>query len=221
MLVIFDLDGTLVDSQHEIVEAQARAFAAHGLPAPTRAKALSVVGLSLTEAFRVLAGADGPLESLAEAYKAAWTDLRQRPGYSDNLYPGAEAAIAALRGAGVTLGIATGKSRRGVDRILAARGWSDLFATVQTADTHPSKPDPSMILTALAETGAEPSDSLMIGDTTYDIEMAVAAGITPIGVAWGYHPTEMLVEAGAARVVTTFDELLQTIETRTVTADAR
>lgn len=221
MLVIFDLDGTLVDSQHEIVEAQARAFAAHGLPAPTRAKALSVVGLSLTEAFRVLAGADGPLESLAEAYKAAWTDLRQRPGYSDNLYPGAEAAIAALRGAGVTLGIATGKSRRGVDRILAARGWSDLFATVQTADTHPSKPDPSMILTALAETGAEPSDSLMIGDTTYDIEMAVGAGITPIGVAWGYHPTEMLVEAGAARVVTTFDELLQTIETRTVTADAR
>lgn len=221
MLVIFDLDGTLVDSQHEIVAAQARAFAAHGLPAPTRAKALSVVGLSLTEAFRVLAGADGPLESLAEAYKAAWADLRQRPGYSDNLYPGAEAAIAALRDAGLTLGIATGKSRRGVDRILAARGWTDLFATVQTADTHPSKPDPSMVLTALAETGAEPSDSLMIGDTTYDIEMAVAAGVTPIGVAWGYHPAEMLVDAGAARVVATFDELLQSIETRTVTADAR
>lgn len=221
MLIIFDLDGTLVDSQHEIVAAQARAFAAHGLPAPTRAKALSVVGLSLTEAFRVLAGADGPLESLAEAYKAAWTDLRQRPGYSDTLYPGAEATIAALRGAGYALGIATGKSRRGVDRILAARGWTDLFATIQTADTHPSKPDPSMILTALAETGVEPADSLMIGDTTYDIDMAVAAGVTPIGVAWGYHPAEMLAAAGAAAVVASFDDLLKTIETRTVTADAR
>lgn len=221
MLVIFDLDGTLVDSQHEIVEAQARAFAAHGLPAPTRAKALSVVGLSLTEAFRVLAGADGPIDSLAEAYKAAWADLRQRPGYSDMLYPGAEAAIAALRGAGCTLGIATGKSRRGVERILAARGWSDLFATVQTADTHPSKPDPSMILTALAETGVEPSASVMIGDTTYDIDMAVAAGVTPIGVAWGYHTPDMLAQAGAARVVASFDELLRTIETRMIPADAR
>ena len=208
-LIIFDVDGTLVDSQHEIVEAQGRAFAAHGLPPPSRERALSVVGLSLHEAFFALAGPTAPLDSLAEAYKAAWTELRLRPGWQDTLYPGAADTVRALadRCGELLLGIATGKSRRGVDRILAAQGWNDTFATIQTADGHPSKPDPSMILAAMEETGATPRETIMIGDTTYDIEMAVAAGVTPFGVAWGYHAPASLRSAGAVAIADSFDAL--------------
>lgn len=207
-LIIFDVDGTLVDSQHEIVEAQTRAFTAVGLPVPSRETSLSVVGLSLTEAFAVLVGSAGPLESLSDAYKAAWLDLRTRPGYSDRLYPGAAETIAALaRAPDVTLGIATGKSRQGVDRIIAAQDWSGVFATIQTSDTHPSKPDPSMIHSAMTEAGVGPLETLMIGDTTYDIEMAVAAGVRPIGVAWGYHDPAALVAAGAVAIAESFGDL--------------
>ena len=213
-LIIFDVDGTLVDSQHEIVEAQARAFAAHGLPAPGRSKALSVVGLSLTEAFTALAGPACPIDSLAESYKAAWTDLRLKPGYSDTLYPGAAETIAALAAArDIALGIATGKSRRGIDRVLAAQGWETTFATIQTSDTHPSKPHPSMIETAMSETGATPRETLMIGDTTYDIEMAVAAGVRPIGVAWGYHEPAALAACGAITIADTFEALRAILDT--------
>ena len=215
-LIIFDVDGTLVDSQHEIVEAQGRAFAAHGLPRPTRETALSVVGLSLTEAFTVLAGPVGPIDSLAESYKAAWLDIRTRPGYRDVLYPGAAETIAALaRRPDLQLGIATGKSRRGVDRIFAAQGWHDAFVTIQTADAHPSKPDPSMLRTAMSETGVTPDATLMIGDTSYDIEMAVSAGVRSVGVAWGYHETAALVAAGAVAIAEDFDALRAILETFT------
>ena len=207
-LIIFDVDGTLVDSQHDIVEAQGLAFAAHGLPAPSRERALSVVGLSLPEAFAVLAGADGPYESLSQAYKDAWTGLRMRPGYEETLYPGAAALVAALASRpDVLLGIATGKSRRGVDRLLVAQGWGETFSTIQTADDHPSKPHPSMILQALAETGVEAASAMMIGDTSYDMAMARQAGVRGVGVAWGYHEPHMLRDAGAALVVADFDAL--------------
>ena len=207
-LIIFDIDGTLVDSQHHIVEAQGRAFAAHGIPAPSRKDSLSVVGLSLPEAFAVLAGPGGPAESLSEAYKDAWTEMRQRPHYEETLYPGAGDLIADLtRRPDVRLGIATGKSRRGVDRLLAAQNWDGLFETIQTADDHPSKPHPSMILKALEETGVASGDATMIGDTSYDMAMARDAGVAAIGVAWGYHEPDMLIEAGAVAVVEDFAAL--------------
>lgn len=188
--------------------AQTSALAAHGFAAPSRKIALSVVGLSLMEAFAALIGPEGPLQSLADAYKAAWTELRQRPGFRDRLYPGAAEMIAELASAPRTrLGIATGKSRAGVDRILAAEGWRAVFATIQTADAHPSKPDPSMILAAMAETGAATTRTIVVGDTSYDMEMAVRAGARPIGVAWGYHPQAALLTSGAEIVAQSFDEL--------------
>ena len=212
-LIIFDVDGTLVDSQHDIVKAQGRAFAAHGLPAPSRERALSVVGLSLPEAFAALAGPDAPVESLSRAYKEAWTELRMRPGYEEVLYPGAGSLVADLaRRPDVLLGLATGKSRRGVDRLLKARGWGETFATIQTADEHPSKPHPSMVLTALAETGFDPADARVIGDTSYDMAMARAAGVRGIGVAWGYHEGWMLLDAGAERVVADMAALRSCLE---------
>ena len=213
-LVIFDVDGTLVDSQHHIVEAQKRAFSVFGLAAPTREESLSVVGLSLNEAFAVLVGIDGPVEGLATAYKEAWTELRGEAGFTEALYPGAAGIIDALRAdPAFLLGIATGKSRRGVDRMIETQGWGGLFQTIQTADGHPSKPHPSMLLTAMDETGCEPASTMMIGDTTYDMDMAVAAGVRAVAVSWGYHHAAALIEAGAERVVDSFDALLATIRT--------
>ena len=207
-LVIFDVDGTLVDSQDHIVEAQRRAFAAQGLPHPTRQRSLSVVGLSLDEAFAALVGPAGPVAGLARSYKEAWFAIRQEPGYAEHLYAGAADTIAALAAASdVILGIATGKSRKGVDRVIESCGWQGVFATVQTADEHPSKPAPSMVLAALAEARVPASAAVMIGDTTFDVAMALAAEVRPIGVAWGYHAPDALRAAGATAVVSSFATL--------------
>lgn len=212
-LVIFDIDGTLVDSQELIVEAQRRAFSALGLTPPAREKALSIVGLSLREAFIALVGKDGPVAPLAQAYRDAWAALRADPCYDDPLFPGAREAIAALAETdNVQLGIATGKSRRGVRHLFDRCGWHPWFATVQTADEHPSKPAPDMIRAAMADIGAAQASTFMIGDTTYDMVMAQAAGVHPIGVAWGYHEPSALSEAGAERIVANFKELLHLIE---------
>jgi phosphoglycolate phosphatase len=207
-LVIFDVDGTLVDSQHLIVAAQRKAFAAHGLRPPSRERSLSVVGLSLPEAFTALVGALGPVESLAGAYKEAFGLLRADPAYHEPLFPGAVDLITELaRQDGVALGIATGKSRRGVAHLVERYGWHQVFATIQTADDAPSKPDPAMLRQAISEVGAAPGDTVMIGDSTFDMAMARAAGVRPIGVAWGYHSIAALEEAGAEAVVDSYRDL--------------
>ncbi|HZB37639.1 MAG TPA: HAD hydrolase-like protein, partial [Beijerinckiaceae bacterium] len=144
-LIVFDVDGTLVDSEDLIVAAQRAAFLAHGLEPPTRERSLSIVGLSLVQAMRVLVP-DGPAESLAEGYKTAFQRLRADPAYREPLFPGAAELLAELSGRDeVVLGIATGKSRRGVAHLLARHGWERVFATIQTADHHPSKPHPAML----------------------------------------------------------------------------
>jgi phosphoglycolate phosphatase len=207
-LVIFDVDGTLVDSQDIIVAAQQRAFAALDLPAPSRARSLSIVGLSLDEAFTALVGAHGPVKALAEAYKDAFADLRSAPDHHEPLFPGAAAAIARLAARDdVVLGIATGKSRRGVAYLVERHGWEGVFATIQTADDAPSKPDPTMLRQAMAATGCGPAQSCMVGDTSFDMAMARAARIQAIGVPWGYHPVAALKEAGADLFIADFEAL--------------
>jgi len=215
-LIIFDCDGTIVDSQHMIVAAMSRAFSEAGLSAPDRTAILDVVGLSLEPAVaRLVPGATNPasVRGLAEAYKRAFQDLRRDPLNFEPLYPGARETLVELgRCPGVTLGIATGKSIRGVDAVLKREQLDGLFATIQTADTHPSKPHPSMIQAALAETGAEPDAAVMIGDTTYDIEMARAAGVAALGVAWGYHAPAALTGAGASTVLSDYSQLTAAID---------
>ena len=212
-LVIFDVDGTLVDSQHFIVEAQTRAFAAHGLTPPTRDEMLSIVGLSLVQAFEILAP-DGPAESLAQAYRDAWHVMRLDPSFADSLYPGAVESVGALaKRDDIMLGVATGKSLKGVHHLFDEQGWHDHFVTVQTSDHHPSKPHPSMVLKALEETGPAPGDALMIGDTSYDMAMGRAAGVRTIGVTWGYHTAQQLTQSGAERLVHSYDELMAVLET--------
>ena len=189
-LVLFDVDGTLVDSQDIIVAAQRRAFASLGLPAPSREESLSIVGLSLHEAFHALTSGKGPVEQLADAYRGAFTVLRSDPSFEEPFFPGALEAVATIAARRDTLiGVATGKSRRGVARLIERAGWGDLLATIQTADDNASKPAPDMVLSALAETGVAAKDAVLIGDTTFDMMMARAAGIAAIGVSWGYHST--------------------------------
>lgn len=208
-LVIFDVDGTLVDSQDHIHAAMAHAFAATGQVIPPRAAVLSIVGLSLHEAVAQLVP-DLPIAvrcDIVEAYKQSFGQLRGDT--SSRLFPGALQVLDDLRGNdGVVLGVATGKSRRGLDHVLASQGLGDYFATAQVADDHPSKPHPSMIWRALADTGIEASDAVMIGDTTFDIEMGKAAGVRTIGVGWGYHPTDALLDAGAGQIIADYPALI-------------
>ena len=214
-LVIFDCDGTLVDSQHAICAAMEYAFTALQLPVPTRTDILNLVGLSLPQTFALLA-ADYPVSiraALADHYRSDFPAKREQVMLHDPLFPGIGQLIAALAARDdVLLGIATGKSKRGVARLLDREGWQRHFVTIQTADDHPSKPHPSMILSAMAETGADPNATVMIGDTSYDIEMARSAGVGALGVAWGYHTIERLLAAGAQAVATTADALLAEID---------
>ena len=194
-LVIFDVDGTLVDSQAEIVAAMRLAFAAEGLAMPPRAQVLSIVGLSLAEAFaRLVPDTDAAQQHrLVEAYKNAFVSLRHDNKEMGPLFPGAMAALKVLQGQDHTLlAVATGKSRRGLDKVLDRHGLTGVFHSEQVADLHPSKPHPAMVLTAIAETGVSAERAVMLGDTTYDMDMARAAGIKTIGVSWGYHPAEAL-----------------------------
>ncbi len=214
-LILFDCDGTLVDSQHDIVDAMTHAFEAHGLVVPTRSETLSIVGLSVPEAIAVLAPAQSETtrQTLAAAFRTGGP-LKQTNGRSDPLYPGAADLIAQLSMRDtLVLGVATGKSRRGVARLFDRYGWHDHFATIQTADTNPSKPHPGMIETALAETGIEAAHCLMIGDTSFDMAMARAANVHALGVAWGYHSVAAVQAAGAHQIVHDFSELTRAIDT--------
>ena len=214
-LIIFDCDGTLIDSQHNIRAAMAYAFEAHGLAVPPREAVLGVVGLSLPETFDVLAGQHSPAlrQSLAMHYRDAFLTGPLRQRLEEPLYPGIAETVAGLATRpDRLLGVATGKSRRGVARLFDREGWHPHFVTIQTADDHPSKPDPSMILKAMAETGAEPLHTVMVGDTGYDMEMARNAGVGAIGVGWGYHDMARLTAAGAQSIVQRGQDLLPEIE---------
>ncbi len=213
-LIVFDCDGTIVDSQAGIVLSMEHAFKALRMTPPTRERVLSVVGLSLREAFSVLApeAEHGTRDELAERYKSAFRELDRDPSEQDILFPGAKPVIQALAARqGLTLGIATGKSRRGVDRLIDREQWHGYFSTIQTADDHPSKPHPSMILRAMAETGCSPEATVMVGDTTYDIQMARAAGVGAIGVSWGYHAASELRQAGAHVVLDEYELLPEAV----------
>ncbi len=211
-LVVFDVDGTLIDSQHLILAAMEFAFTAAGHPLPEREAVLSVVGLSLPEAMAALASHLPEPETLrlASHYRDSFLTQRQTGGDAADapLFPGAMAALQRLAAAPQTrLGVATGKARRGLDHVFAVHGLAGFFATLQTADGHPSKPHPSMLLAALAETGCEPRHAVMVGDTEFDIAMGRAAGMATIGVAWGYHPRARLRAAGADAIIDSFEAL--------------
>lgn len=208
-LCVLDVDGTLVDSIHNIVAAMEMAAGAHGIVCPPSTECRRVVGLELVEAVATLfpGHEDATHRRVAESYKQAFQVLRARPDHVENLYPGTLEALKALDDAGILLGIATGKSRRGVAAMLERHGLEGRFLTIQTADDNPGKPHPGMLQRAMADVGAEPGDTVMVGDTSYDMAMARAAGCHAVGVAWGYHPVEELHAAGAHTVIEAFHGL--------------
>jgi phosphoglycolate phosphatase len=209
-LIVFDCDGTLVDSQHVIVAAVERAFRAQGLVPPTAAAVHAAIGLSLEVAIATWRPVAELAERtlLVEAYRTAWRALRDEHGVHEALYPGALPTLMELDRQGHLLGIATGKSRPGLLSVLDHHGLTSLFASLQTADRHPSKPHPSMLEAAMRETGSTADETLMVGDSSYDMAMARAAGVAAIGVAWGYQPVENLIAAGATTILERFEDLL-------------
>jgi phosphoglycolate phosphatase len=215
-LAIFDCDGTLVDSQANICMAMEHAFEEAGMAPPPRPAIRRTVGLSLVEIMRNLlpdAGEEQHRE-MAERYRTSYLTLRSNGLEHEPLYDGMAAVLSELDENGWLLGVATGKSDRGLERCLDHHGIKGLFVTLQTADRHPSKPHPSMVWQALADAGAEAADAVMIGDTVYDIHMGKAAGCRTIGVNWGYHPLDELREAGADHLVESMEELMHALEGR-------
>lgn len=214
-LVIFDVDGTLVDSQATILAAMGDAFAALGREPLPRARILSIVGLSLPVAVaELLPEEDAARQQLFEAaYKSGFA-ARRAAGAGETaapFYPGALEAVATLETEGYLLAIATGKSRRGLTHLLEGHGLTHRFLSTQTADDAPSKPAPGMVLNCLAETGVEARDAVVIGDTEFDMAMGRAAGARALGVTWGYHPTDRLIGGGAEGVIECFADLPRSI----------
>lgn len=216
-LVLLDVDGTLADSQHNIVAAMGEACTACGLPTPPARAIHRVIGLSLVEAVAELMPEIGPDEHLrmAEAYKQAFMARRAAPDHEEHLFPGAREAIETLDAAGVLLGIATGKSLRGAVKFMERHGLERYFVTVQTADGGAGKPDPRMALDALAATGVAPDLAVMVGDTTFDMMMARSAGIGAVGVSWGNHAPAELRRSGAHTVLDDFADLQAAVDVLT------
>jgi phosphoglycolate phosphatase len=210
-LAVFDCDGTLVDGQAPICEAMELTFEAFALTPPSRGAIRRAVGLSLPQAIRQLLPASNAeqQQAMAEVYKQSFRTAREQGRVAQPLFPGVGDTLRALQAQGWTLGVATGMSDRGLSFCLAANGITDLFVTLQTADRHPSKPNPAMLQHALFEAGADATQAVMIGDTAYDMQMAASAHVRGIGVDWGYHHPRELIAAGAEVVVESPAQLLE------------
>lgn len=209
-LVVFDCDGTLVDSQHNICAAMRASFEGANVESPDDAAIRRIVGLSLPEAVATLAPriSESKNVEIQAGYKSSYKFSRQQPGYHEPLYDGIRECLEALDAAGYLLAVATGKSQRGLAATLEQHGLKSLFVSLQTADDAPGKPHPGMLEQAMSDVGAVPSDTVLIGDTVFDMQMASNAGTAGIGVSWGYHGVDELKQSGADEIVDRCDQLL-------------
>ncbi len=207
-LIIFDFDGTLVDSRSLILESHRLVFSEFRLPLPAPAECLSLVGKTLDLILAQLVGPEAPIRDMVRAYDLLLPRLRADPQFAEKPFDGIAELLRDLSSAPNTmLGMATGHTSLTLAPALAALQWREFFRTIQAADMAPSKPHPAMLLQALEATGVPPEDAIFVGDTTYDMEMARAAKVRAMGVGWGYHSTEQLVAAGAQVVASTVEEL--------------
>ena len=202
-LVLFDCDGTLVDSQHAIVAAMTRGWRALGLADPDPVAVRRCAGRAPTEMIAILLPGvdDWTMKRLAGLYRSAYYQPAPFQPPAEPLVAGMREALAELAGRGCRLGIATGKSRRGLEAVLEHHGLAEYFTTLQTADRCIGKPSPDMVYRALAESGASVAETVVVGDSPQDMEMAIYAEVPAIGVAWGFHEPEELERAGARHIV--------------------
>jgi phosphoglycolate phosphatase len=207
-LAVFDIDGTLVDSRASIHRAACEAACDLGLPEPDYDRVRQIVGLTLEHGMAVLEPDLGPadLARFIAGFRASFGRMFDA-GHEEPLYPGAIETLRRLHRDGWRLALATGQNRRGVARNLAREGWADMFISSHCAEDGPGKPDPAMLHAAMAACDACPATTIMIGDTTHDVRMAVNAGVLPLGVAWGFHTVEEQRAAGARHVAGSFAEL--------------
>ena len=200
---VFDCDGTLVDSQKRIIDAVRSAWAGVGMDPPEDEPIRRIVGLALPQALQQLApDADAvKLAELVQGFRTTFHEQDSDPTYDEPLYEGALEALTALRDDGFTLGVATGKGRRGLRKTLMTHGILGWFAVLKTADDGPSKPHPKILEDAMLEVGASPATTVMLGDTGYDMAMARSAGAHCLGVAWGYQAPSDLEAHGAKKII--------------------
>ena len=204
-LVVFDWDGTLSDSTGMIAECLQRACADLGLDVPDERSARQVIGLGLADTLRLVAPALPPerYPELTSAYRDHF--LR---GDSDvRLFSGVRELLDALRAAGYTLAVATGKSRRGLERALRQQSLADVFACTRCADEGNPKPHPDMLLHLMATLDVPPERTLMVGDTTHDVELARNAGVRALAVSFGAHSAADLRAAADVPVVPSIAEV--------------
>jgi phosphoglycolate phosphatase len=209
-LVVWDVDGTLVDSRRTIFEGVSQAYRSVGLEPPTYDRTRQIVGLGLRDAMAVLSPelSDDMVDRIAEGYRQTFLAWHSTPGFAEPLYDGAAETLHRLRADGWKIAMATGKSRRGVTRALSVHpGWAELFDSTHCADDGPGKPHPAMVLEAMKALGVEPERTIMVGDTAHDMRMAKAAGAYAQGVTWGFHTAEEIAEGGADHVAEDFATL--------------
>jgi phosphoglycolate phosphatase len=212
-LILFDLDGTLVDGQHSIFATFQEIFPRFGYDAPTPEAVRAIVGRSLVYAIRDLLGEDAPADDMAEAYKAHFHVMRSQPGYSEPVYDGVDETLRRLAAReDLVLGTATGKALRGIRWMIERNGWEGVFTALQGADTAATKPAPDMVTNACRDTGISAGDAIVFGDSIYDMQMARSAGARAVGVSWGYGAAEDLVAHGAERIIHGFRDVEGTID---------
>lgn len=212
-LAIFDIDGTLVDSRQLIHDAMLHAYDRCGLGDPGYDRIRHVIGLGLRQAFMTLEpdAAEDDISALEKAYVEAFVILRETDVGREPMYPGARDLLEDLRRDGWMLGVATGKSRRGVTNIFKLHDLELLFHASVCADDGPGKPDPFMVMQNLRALKIDPRAALMIGDATHDMRMARSAGVRAIGVSWGFANAAEVHEAGAHEVHHDFATLRETL----------
>ena len=205
-LIVFDWDGTLMDSAAKIVRCMQAAAVDVGIPDPGSAAIRDIIGLGLSEAMQVLFPEQAPVRraELVERYRRHFLELDTT---ETPLFPGVKQGLTQLTGQGYLLAIATGKARRGLDRVLDDTGMRHLFTSSRCADEAFSKPHPQMLDDLLDETGVGAGRALMVGDTVYDMEMARSAQVAGLAVSYGVHARERLLDCGALACLDSFPEV--------------
>jgi len=210
-LLIFDWDGTLIDSTDKIITCMQSAFVSSGLTPPPYADVKNIIGLGLPEAIcKLLPGIGNELAlAVRESYSAHFSEADKTPC---NFYTGVTEGLNALKNQGYTLAIATGKSRKGLDRVLSALGLDNFFHLTRCADETESKPSPLMLNEIISEARTTPANALMVGDTEYDLEMARHARVDSVAVSYGAHHIERLLKHHPKKSIDQFSQLIDFLQ---------
>jgi phosphoglycolate phosphatase len=214
-LYLFDCDGTILDSVGIIHDSMTQTFVEFGYREPAMADTRSIIGLTLNLAIARLrdVAVDAEIERMTTRYKEIFNEIYHKPGFTQSLFPGMGALVENLAlQPYATLGVVTGKSRRGMEMFFATHGYKSSFGPIRTADDCPSKPHPAMVSECCAEAGIAPAQTLVIGDSVFDMQMAKSAGARAIGVSWGYNSVADLNVAGADAIAEDADHLMQLLE---------